>query len=85
MNPVLRLDRSGIQIYRLETMTQTPTFRLADRLVDEGVEAFVNTRRAQGKSWRIIARDLWTATDGEIDVTYETLRSWFADEPTEAA
>jgi hypothetical protein len=31
-----------------------------------------------GRSWRLIARDLHEDTGGQIDVTAETLRSWFA-------
>lgn len=64
----------------------TATHRLADSLLgDDGpLEDFVRIRRVDGRSWRLIARDLYERT--EIDVTYETLRSWFPDaEPSEAA
>lgn len=57
----------------------TPTQRLADRILDGELESFVVSRRTSGKSWRVIARDLYNATDGEIDVTYETVRGWFAE------
>lgn len=65
----------------------TPTGRLADVLLgDNGpLERFVRSRRTNGRSWRLIARDLYEATGREVDVTYETLRSWFPDEPTEKA
>lgn len=55
--------------------------RLADHLLGEeqGLEHFVRSRRDAGRSWRLIARDLHEATDGEVDVTFETLRSWFPD------
>lgn len=67
--------------------TITRTQRLADLLLGDAgpLEHFIRTRRAEGRAWRLIARDLYEATDHEIDVTYETLRSWFPDEPTEAA
>lgn len=63
-------------------MEQTPTHRLADVLLgDEGpLERFVRERRAANRSWRLLARDIYEATGEEIDLTYETLRSWFPDE-----
>jgi len=54
----------------------TPLRRLADTLIDGGVDRFVATRRASGRSWRLIALDLRDTTDGQIDVTPETLRKW---------
>jgi hypothetical protein len=66
--------------------TQTPNHRLADLLLaDEGpLEAFVRSRRPH-RAWRLVARDLYEATNGEVDLTHETLRSWFPDESTEKA
>lgn len=54
---------------------------LADHLLgDDGpLERFVAERRAAGRSWRLIARDLVEATDSAVDVTFETLRSWFPE------
>jgi len=57
----------------------TPTYRLADNLLGGNLHEFVTSRRAQGLAWRRIAHALWEATDGEVDVTYETLRSWFGE------
>lgn len=61
--------------------TQTPTHKLADLLLgDDGpLERFVKERRAAGISWRFLVRELADATGGEIDLTYETLRSWFPE------
>jgi hypothetical protein len=40
---------------------------------------FVFERRAKhGRSWRLIARDLYEQTG--IDLTYETLRRWYPDD-----
>lgn len=66
-------------------MEQTPTHRLADILLgaDGPLEHFVRSRRRNRRSWRLVARDVYEATDHEIDLTYETLRSWFPDEPEE--
>lgn len=63
-------------------MEQTPTHRLADLLLAERgpLERFVRDRRAEGRSWRLITRDIYEATNNEIDLTYETLRQWFPDE-----
>lgn len=62
-------------------LTPTPSHRLADVLLgDDGpLETFVRSRRADGIAWRLIARDVYEATDKQVDLTYETLRSWFPD------
>ena len=60
--------------------TATPTARLAENILGEPLERFVRTRRDQGRAWRLLARDLYEATNQQIDVTYETLRTWFPDE-----
>lgn len=70
------------------TAGPTTAHRLADQLLGERgpLSSFVTLRRAQGRSWRLIARDLHTET--QIDVTFETLRSWFPDadrQPEDAA
>lgn len=57
-------------------MRRTATQRLADLLLDEPVETFVSRKRSEGRSWRLIARDLLTLTDGQVDVTTQTLRLW---------
>lgn len=64
---------------------RTPNHRLADLLIPGGVEEFVRSRRSEGYAWRVIARDLWADTGGEVDITHETLRAWFPDDPEEAA
>lgn len=71
----------------MPTGSQTATHVLADHLLGaEGpLEDFVALRRSEGRAWRLIARDLYEATDCKVDVTYETLRSWFPDETVEAA
>lgn len=65
------------------TASSRPTIahQLADELLgpDGPLEHFVAERRSQRRSWRLIARDLYEATDRRVDVTYETLRSWFPD------
>lgn len=58
-------------------MRQTPTHRLADLLLPTTLAEFVTAKRDAGRSWRLIARDLHEDTDGQIDVTAETLRGWF--------
>lgn len=59
-------------------MRRTATQRLADILLDEPVETFVSRKRSEGRSWRLIARDIYTLTDGQVDVTTQTLRMWMA-------
>ena len=67
--------------------TATTTKRLAEVLLDESLDDFVLSRRAQTppRAWRLVARDLWEATDGQIDVTYETLRSWYPEQSSAAS
>ena len=59
-------------------MEGTPTQRLADLLLPTTLADFVQGRREAGRSWRLIARDLHQETDGQVDVTAETLRGWFS-------
>lgn len=66
-------------------MRFSPTRRLLDHLIPEGLDVFVADRRARGRSWRRIEKDIYEATG--IEVTYETIRSWYPDSngDTEAA
>ena len=45
-------------------------------LLGEPVDKWARELRSSGRSWRLIARDLYEATGGQIDVTYEALRRW---------
>jgi len=63
----------------------SPLRRLADTLLEEGLTAFVESRRADGMSWRLIARDLREQTDCSVDVTEQTLRTWFAEQTATAS
>lgn len=56
----------------------TPTRRLADLLLDGALDTWVSDRRP-GRSWRRIARELFEATGGQVDVTDVTLRSWYPE------
>jgi hypothetical protein len=61
----------------------TATQRLADHMLGGKLAEYVTTRRAKGDSWRRISLDL--RDDIGLDVTYETLRSWYPEpEPTSA-
>lgn len=60
--------------------TAPPLRRLADHLLDGELDEFVLSRRAEGRAWRLIERDLWIATEGQVDVTFETLRNWYGEE-----
>lgn len=64
---------------------RSPFKRLADRLLGEPVDGFIADRRAQGESYRRIARALLEATHGEIDVTEATVRAWHQQDDDEAA
>lgn len=58
----------------------TPKYLLADVLLDGKLREFVETRRRAGLAWRHIASQLFTETAHKVDVTSETLRSWFPDD-----
>lgn len=76
------MTASGIPKYVRQVPSATadsPKRQLADLLLD-GLDAFVADRRDQGRGWRLIARDIWQATNGRVDVTHETLRSWYPDD-----
>lgn len=61
---------------RLVTMSQpTPLYQLVEARLGRPLVEYVAERRAT-TSWRAMAADL-TETAG-VQVTYETLRGWFA-------
>lgn len=60
----------------------TPLRHLLDLRLD-GLDRFVCDRRAGGKSWRTISNEIRDSTG--IDIAYETLRSWYADESDKAS
>lgn len=63
-------------------MSTSPLREAVDRLLgDDSLEEFVRSRRPH-TPWRRVALDLYDATG--VAVTYESLRSWFPDEPSEA-
>lgn len=70
-----RLDKMQTAMHHAN-MQRTPRHELADlKLGGDGELAlFVAERRADGKSWQKIARELWAVTG--IDVTPESLRTW---------
>lgn len=53
-----------------------PRQRLADLLLGRPVLEFIAEKYADGLSYRRIAADLRDATDGEIDVSDVTIRTW---------
>lgn len=57
----------------------TPTRLLADTLLPEGGVARFIAQRRPDKSWRMIALDLRDTTNGQVNVTPETLRKWSAE------
>ena len=66
-------------------MPDTPSQKLATLLIGTDLEAFVRERRTAGTSWRHIARAIYEATDGQVDVTHETLRNWYPDDEAVSA
>ena len=58
----------------------SPTYRLADHLLDGRLSELVARRRREGRSWRWIAHEIWELTNGQVTPSDVTLRSWFPDE-----
>lgn len=58
------------------TPSETPSQRLATMLLGRPVQLWIADRRAAGASWRTIANDLNTATNGQVTVTHEAVRQW---------
>lgn len=60
------------------------TQQLATLYLDQDVLTFIQHRRTKGIAWRIIARDLYEATDHQVDVTHETIRNWVRNDEVAA-
>ena len=62
-------------------MSETPSAKqlLADILLEQPLAEYVAEKRTAIPRWpwRLIAEQLATDTDGKVDVTHETLRSWY--------
>ena len=54
----------------------SPTRQLANDRLQGGLDELVTSRRAANVSWRLISREIYEKTG--VDVTYETLRVWYA-------
>lgn len=64
---------------------RTPSMRLADILLDEPVDRWIAEQRASGLSWRRIAFALRDATDGQLEISDQTLISWGSTQNGSAA
>ena len=62
----------------------TPNQKLAGMILGKPVKDFIRERRALGRSWRLVARDLYEATNGQIDITHQAAQNWAADKDTAA-
>lgn len=56
----------------------SPRRQLAE-LKHPNLAEYVRAKRAAGESWRRIERAVYRHTNGDVDVTFETLRAWFPD------
>lgn len=57
--------------------------KLASALLHRDVVEFIAERRPD-RSWRVIARDIYEATHGLVDVTPQTLINWYQDHEASA-
>lgn len=65
-------------------MHRTPKHQLADHLLGEPLIDWLHARRP-GSSWRRLAIELGTETNGQVDVTPESLRAWYVASTTAEA
>jgi hypothetical protein len=52
--------------------------KLATALLKQDVVDFIAERRPD-RSWRVIARDIYEATKGQVDVTPQTVINWYSE------
>jgi hypothetical protein len=52
--------------------------KLASALLKRDVVEFIAERRPE-RSWRVIARDIYEATKGQVDVTPQTVINWYGE------
>ena len=57
-------------------MSDTPRQRLATIILGEDVITWLRARRAKGRSWYQLADDLAEATNGDVSLSHEAVRSW---------
>lgn len=57
----------------------TPGYRLADVLLGGNFAERLNAWRSEGQSYEWIARELHRLTDGQVDVTFSTVRNWLVE------
>ncbi|HEX7099642.1 MAG TPA: hypothetical protein VF377_10405 [Acidimicrobiia bacterium] len=56
--------------------------RIVDLLLEKqgsNLHDWLSDRRNEGDSYEMIAKKIWVLTDGEVDVTYTTIRRWLTD------
>lgn len=62
------------------TRTDSPAYKHADLYFKHQLDTMVKHFRADGQSWQTITQELFHRSAGEVSLTHETLRSWYADD-----
>ena len=60
-------------------MTANATQQLAAIILGRSLAEYVAAKRSEGLGWRRLAAALDADTAGRVQVSYETLRSWFGE------
>lgn len=67
-------------------MAQPPVLKPQQRVVDllleqqgSNLRDWLAERREERDSYETIARKLWSLTDGEVSVSYTTIKRWLVD------
>jgi len=53
--------------------------KLTDTLLGGQLDDLILTGRRDGKSWELIAREIWLRTERAISITGQTVANWAAD------
>lgn len=56
--------------------------QFADHVLGGRLDSLVDELRAQGVGWDKIARTIWDCTDHKINLSGQTLRSWYMEQKT---
>lgn len=58
----------------------SPGQQLAEEVLGQPIKPWIAERRLAGATWQAIAGELRAVTDGKVDFSHVTVRSW-SDEP----
>ncbi len=61
-------------------MKRNPHREMATLILGEDPVEFVRAKRAEGLTYQDIARELYTETDGKLNISFNTVGNWLKEE-----